>query len=490
MLFRPSDWIALSAALLSLGGLVGVGEVLRHYEWSPVLTRRLVHAGVGLFVVATPLFFSGPGPLYGLAVAFVLVNAAAKSGQWWQGIHAARPESWGTVVLPLALLPALAATWSVGSGRIFVLQIAFLIVALADPLASWAGQTRETREWMLGATVVGSGIFLGVAFCLTLVGVLGLADWTLERALLSAAVVSVVATAIEAISDRGWDNLFVVVGILLVLVSLHEATITTDAFVLALTVGTGFGVGAYAGRALDARGAMGGSLFAASLVGLGGWAWVLPGVIFFVLSSALSRLGVGASSYEAQGESEAGRSLSQVLANGGVAWGLLAVFALFPSGPFVQEGCYAGFLGALAAAAADTWATEIGMWSSRQPWSLRTFSRVEAGVSGAVSLAGTGGAVLGAASVAGAAWVTGGTLGVAGWDVALAVVSAGLVGMSVDSLFGATIQARYREPDTGRLVEERPDSAATPALGWNGVDNEVVNALGTTAGALAAMVFV
>ncbi len=486
MFFRSADWIALVGAFFGLAGLVGVGEVLRRWGWDATTTRRLVHAGVGLFVVATPFFFSTPGPVYILAAAFVVINGGAKWRHWWPGVHAARPESWGTVVMPLALVPALAATWTVHPDRLFILQIAFLVLALADPLASWVGQ-KSGRHTLIGtATVEGSGVFLGVTVLLTGGVLLERTGWGIGRTVAGALIVAVVATAIEAVSRRGWDNFFVVIGVVLVLVPLHETPDAIRAVAAALGIGAGFGGAAYVGRTLDASGAVGGGLFAASLVGLGGWAWALPGFVFFVLSSLLSLLGGDAASPDTE-EERNGRTLRQVLANGGVAWGLLGMFAVAPPGwDPLEAACYAGFLGALAAAAADTWATEIGVRSARHPWSLRTWSQVEAGRSGAVSVGGTVGAVLGAASIAGAAVLTGDVLGFPS-GTAVWIIAAGLAGMMADSVAGATIQARYRDPDSGRLVEDAADPSARPAQGWALVDNEVVNVLGTTTGALTAI---
>jgi uncharacterized membrane protein len=101
-----------------------------------------------------------------------------------------------------------------------------------------------------------------------------------------------------------------------------------------------------------------------------------------------------------------------------------------------------------------------------------------------VSLVGTGGAALGAASVALAA----GLVPAAGLTLraGLGVVGAGLVGMAVDSGAGATVQAHYRAAE-GRLVEAPPAPGAGPVWGWRGVDNDIVNLLGTAAGALAVM---
>jgi uncharacterized protein (TIGR00297 family) len=294
-------------------------------------------------------------------------------------------------------------------------------------------------------------------------------------------VVAAVATAVEALGRRGWDNLFVVLAVVSVLVPIHEGTVVVWTVGGAALLGLGFGGGAYRAGALDARGAVAGGLFAFWLVGLGGWGWAVPGFVFFVLSSLLSQLDDTEESVEGQMD---GRTLRQVVANGGVAWGLLTVFVTTPASLGVRPVCYAGFLGALAAAAADTWATELGVRWAARPWSLRTCSRVPAGASGAVSLGGTAAAALGAGSVAVAAALVGGAPGsLAG------IVGAGLVGMMVDSVAGAFVQARYRDPVTARWVETPHDKEESPVQGWRWMDNEAVNLLGTSAGALAAILF-
>jgi len=480
----PSDWFVLAASFLGLGGLVGGGELLRRGGWAPTATRRLVHAAVGLFVVATPLLFSAPGPIYVLAIVFVLLNAGARAWRVWPGIHAARPESWGTVAMPLALMPALAATWTVGVDRLYILQAAFLTLALADPLSAWVGTSVGDREWIPNATVAGSGTFAVVSFGVLTTVLCGGGGWDLSRALGGAIVVTGVATAIEAIGQRGWDNLFVVLGIVLVLVPLHNGTMSLGIAAVSLCGGLAFGGAAYAGRTLDARGAVASGLFACSLVGLGGWGWAVPAVAFFARSSLLSR--VDGPRNDQGRERQSGRTLRQVLANGGVAWGLLSVFVLVPTDGVSRTGCYVAFLGALAGAAADTWATELGAWTSARPRSLRTGARVPAGQSGAVSVGGTVAAALGAGSVAGAAVLASGGPVPIDWGTAGMIVGAGVAGMMADSLAGAFLQARYRDPETGGLVETPIHGGEPPVWGWAWVDNETVNAIGTTTGALVA----
>src|SRR6266540_3559502 len=127
-----------------------------------------------------------------------------------------------------------------------------------------------------------------------------------------------------------------------------------------------------------------------------GWRGLALLLAFFVSGSLLTRGG-------------GRRNARQVLANGGVA----AVAALL--------GAWPAFAGALAAAAGDTWATEIGAFSSSPPRLITNGAPVPRGANGGITLLGTAGGVLGAAIMGGLTWMLGpsdlrlaGVVGVAG----------------------------------------------------------------------------
>lgn len=472
-------------ASVGLGLTVWLGEIVRGFGASSRMIRRGVHSTVGLFVVTTPWLFSGPGPVYLLATLFVILNSAAWWYEWWPALHQARRESWGTIAMPIALIVALACTWSVTEGRVVLLQGAFLILAVADPLASWVGERWGRYSLVPGATIMGTGAFVGVAGVVTAGFFALMAGWYGRDIFATALLVAGVTAACEMISRHGLDNLSIVLGALLVLIPVQGTPAVLPLLLVAGLTGAAFGAGAYVAKSLTAPAAVAAGLYAMSLVGLGGWTWAVPGFTFFGLSSALSRMALPAGTAGSGPTTrEERRTLAQVLANGGVAWGLLVVFAVVPNSyAGMKTACHAAFLGALGAAAADTWATEIGTRFASSAWSLRTGRPVAVGMSGAVSTVGSVAAVLGAASIAAAAVVSGygaSTVGPLVW-----ISSAGVVGMFVDSLCGATIQARFRDPESGTLVETASDSETPVVRGWRGVDNNVVNLLGTTAGAIA-----
>ncbi|WP_412063002.1 DUF92 domain-containing protein [Rubrivirga sp. IMCC45206] len=473
------DDIALFALLL--GASVAAGEGLRKVGWRPESTRRLVHVLVGLTTAASPLWFDVPDGIYILAGLFCLGNAVALARGWIPSMHAVERRSWGTVLFPLALVAALVLTWSPLGDRVWALQAAFTVLALADPAASLAGGHwgQSSGE---GKTPAGSLTFAVIAMIvggivLAAVGPDRGAGWVIAASVSAAAL----ATVAEALGRHGWDNLWIVLAVVVGLTVAGGAS--PGALALAVGLAALFGWGAWRVGALSASGALAGTLLAWGLVAIGGWAWAVPALAFFVLSSVLSRLGhkrkAGAHALVEKGSR---RDAGQVLANGGVALAALGASAFVPS-PVL----FAVFVGSLAAAAADTWATEIGTWIGGPTRRLGLGGRVPPGTSGGMSWGGTLGAVLGAGSVVlPAAGLTG-----AGGAWALAVVAAGVAGAILDTALGATVQARYRAPD-GHLTERlRIDGVALPlAAGRAWLGNDGVNAACTLAGGLLASVWV
>ncbi|HEY7684520.1 MAG TPA: DUF92 domain-containing protein [Gemmatimonadales bacterium] len=199
-----------------------------------------------------------------------------------------------------------------------------------------------------------------------------------------------------------------------------------------------------------------------------GWGGLAPLFAFLVTGSLLTRLAEGGAGP---------RTARQVLANGAVA----ACAALLGSWPAAA--------GAIAAATADTWATEIGSFSPRPPRLITTGARVPRGRSGGMTLLGTLGGIGGAFVIATiSALVAPRLRGPGVWVVG----AAGCVGMLIDSLAGATLQAAYRCPAPGcGAVTERPGQChGTVELerGVRWLNNDGVNLVGSLSGAFAAAV--
>lgn len=231
--------------------------------------------------------------------------------------------------------------------------------------------------------------------------------------------------------------------------------------------------------ALSRGGAVAATCVGVATIAGAGWRGATLLGAFFGPSSALSCLALP-SDIAAKGGR---RDVAQVLANGAVA-------ALAARGGSRVLDLPAAFAGALAAASADTWATEIGSRSAAQPRTLLGGTVVERGASGGVTPLGTAAAAGGAALIglmSAALWRRDDQPGPA--RVAVGLTLAGLSGSVADSLLGASVQAKRRCPVCDRPAEARVHSCgAVTALdgGVSWVGNDLVNAGCTLVGAAVA----
>jgi uncharacterized protein (TIGR00297 family) len=209
-------------------------------------------------------------------------------------------------------------------------------------------------------------------------------------------------------------------------------------------------------------------------------------IFYFAASTALSRLGRArkeklTSSIIAK---PGARDAWQVMANG-FAFGVAALGSLstYPAPP--DPGWFALGAGALAASAADTWATEIGILYGGVPRSILTWRPVPPGTSGAVSLVGSVGALAGALAIGAAVLMLGG-----GKIIAGAAVIGGIAGTLVDSLLGATVQSRLWCDRCGVQTEREVHDcgrATQPIRGMAWIDNDLVNFVAGIAGGLLSV---
>lgn len=237
---------------------------------------------------------------------------------------------------------------------------------------------------------------------------------------------------------------------------------------------------AYRTRALSLDGAIAAFVVGTIVVAAGGWSGAAILLAFFVPSSLLTRMGSERKRLLRGTHGPAPRTAWQVLANGGVAT-LCAVAALGASEPF-----NAAFAGAFAAASADTWATEIGTLARRRPVSILTFRPIETGLSGGVTLLGTCAMIAGALCVA----VVASLLRVA---PLLPVAAAGIAGAMLDSIVGASLQARRWCPRCSCECETPQHYCGTPTTMRRGVrwlQNDAVNLTATLCGAIVAAALV
>ncbi|MGB9799302.1 MAG: YbhB/YbcL family Raf kinase inhibitor-like protein [Thermanaerothrix sp.] len=263
-----------------------------------------------------------------------------------------------------------------------------------------------------------------------------------------------------------------------------------------LQIGLGLGLAliisllAYRLGSLSGSGAIAATCLGGLVFGLGGLPWATLLLGFFITSTFFSRL--AKTRKTSPGEKYAKddrRDAWQVLANGGVA--ALAVIwqATQPTSllPWLVGAA------ALAAANADTWATELGVLSSQSPRRILGGERVEPGSAGGITALGTLAALCGAMWIALLAALFPPPLlrpHFSALVVLLVVTLSGFVGSLVDSLLGASAQVMYYCPSCHKETERHPQhrcgGTTTYLRGYRWLNNDGVNALCTLSAALLA----
>ena len=477
-----SEWWTFVIVFLAILFLVGISEITHQLKlWTSETNRKIVHIIVGLLVSITPLIFKTSTHPAILALIFVLLNGFALASGSFEGMHSQERVSYGTVFFPLGFLITVLCFWN---HPIYII-IAMIIMALADPLAAFVGQNinnpkkyiiwAETKSFEGSIAMLVSSIFLTWGLSLFF-----FPEKQASFHIMLAVVTGITATIAEGISYRGSDNLSVPILVILFMelfILKTESGMALEYIKGVLPIIFIFII-AYRKDSLSENGLMGGIIMGLLVFGFGGFLYLAPLFIFFILSSFLSHITNSKVLHQAK---SLRRNIVQVYANGGIAL-LLVIMDHFNPQPWI----YAAFLASVAAATADTWGTEIGRLSSKNPVDIITFQPLQMGESGGITLVGTLGSFAGATIIG----ITGYLFGIS-HILIFFIITAGFLSAIFDSIMGATVQARFIFPLTGKISEKKiiNDQKGYLYTGWHGIDNDIVNIFCTSCGPCLLIIF-
>lgn len=284
-----------------------------------------------------------------------------------------------------------------------------------------AGEVPPVYLWFFGAAL-GAGLAV---------------SWALGKQepliVLMGVVVAVLLKAILA--DREDAFLVEMLGVAMTVYLFDDLDFAVDGLnlVAAAIVAFSFGYFAYRAHAMDLSGLFSGALIGLLLIVFADVRWFVVLLVFFALGAGTTRYRFDYKRRIGVEEEKSGvRGYRNVFANG-----IVAAAAAVMYGVTLHPACVALFLGAVATAAADTVASEIGV-TGRTPYLITTFERVRAGTNGGVTFVGEVAAGLAALAIGLVAFL----LGVADPAMLLVTIGAGLVGTNVDSVIGALFENR------------------------------------------------
>lgn len=412
--------VATIVLFFAIFGLVGISEILHRKKLiAAEISRKIVHIGVGTLIFLSYPFLESAEPVIILSAIFIIINALTLMLGVFKGMEGVDRESIGTVLYPLSVLIITIPFFR--DKIIYFTSLSALFYG--DALAAIVGngwplkvfQTPRGSKSLVGSLALGTIVFLVLtAF--------------FKVNLFAALIFSILAIALEAGFYGGVDNLTLPLGLVFFLFYIERSGLSSNficGFILALILAL---VSIYM-KFLTFDGSVVTFLIGTLIFSIGGLKWGLPIITFFITSSILTKLVKGRSVVKS-GEA---RDSIQVLANGG----LPTLFVML-SNLISWKYWYVLYIVSLAVVNSDTWSTEIGTLSKFMPRSIVNFKRLTKGSSGAVSLCGTFGGLVGSFLIAS-------FLLIYGFNFKLFFIAgiAGFLGNIIDSFLGATVEVQY-----------------------------------------------
>lgn len=424
----------------------------------------------------------------GISVASLLLL----KGNFLSAVDTRERKSWGIFFFTAAytLLVSILPT-----EKLWIMQLTFIILGFSDSIAAIVGTYFGKKSFYLTRdkkSIAGSVSFFFTALILFFfLNQSDVANYFLinsfrEKDFLQLIIFgiyfSLILTIVEAISSGGSDNFFIVIfaAPLFYIFLASEISYEANFIYLSIPLSLAMAVVSYRLRFLTMNGAAALIVLALLLFGLGGLKWTIPILFFFISASSISKLkrGSNVSDGGTMMEKSKARNYLQVVANGGIGAALVTLNLITQS-----ELWYFAFVIIVAVACADTWATEIGTRFGKRTISIITLQKIETGLSGGVSTFGTLAAFGGSLCIGLISYYY-----IDDLKIIFVIILFGFLGSVIDSLLGATVQAKYRCNNCNSILENNEHCNENSDLikGFRRINNDSVNFL---SGLISSIIF-
>lgn len=209
------DYTALIVSYIYVFGIIALGEVFRRVGGRPPdFTRKVIHVGVGMWIVGTVLLFERWQFALIPPVTFVLINAASYWMDLFKAMEAEEQGNLGTIYFPIAFGALIYLFWD----QPLLLVASIMPLTWGDAMAAIIGRRYGHYRFTVGGhtrSLEGSAAMLFWSWLSTFLVLLGMPyllgqeplNWLL--ALIYSGFVAIICTTVEALTPWGVDNLTV-----------------------------------------------------------------------------------------------------------------------------------------------------------------------------------------------------------------------------------------------------------------------------------------
>lgn len=233
-----SALLQITMALGSVAMLVTLMAIVRRlaqsWKISAEVQRKLVHIGTGLYALVLPWLFSDQWPVYLLVALSLLVMLVLRlpNSRLGNTLHGVERQSYGDFLLAISIGLCL----FLAEGRMFLYVLPIAVLTLGDAAAALAGSKYGTLIFRIEdghKSFEGSAVFFFVTLIISVFCLMIMTPFAPLNIIVLSLMVAGFGTVVEATSWRGYDNLFLPMGILLFL-SEHAADPLSELLLLAV----------------------------------------------------------------------------------------------------------------------------------------------------------------------------------------------------------------------------------------------------------------
>ena len=398
-----------------------------------LIIRKIIHLSLGLIILILSCVLERSVLLY-LIIAGTIFSFSTFNYKKFDILHKTTDTSLGTLYYPVGILSSYLILYNL---PLYYFHSALMLLSLSDTLANFAGKIQK-GNFLFRPFNDRKSIYGIIAYVLSA----GLILYVLLPDFLSSDIPYILfvllwAVILETASMRGSDNFSIPAGLaLFFFLSYHYEVdyIYLLACLIALAPACFL---LFKFNILTRRGSFVAYLLGFYFAGIAGWPWLMPVLIFFLSSTAFTKL---QHAIKGVANKSTTRNAWQVIAN--IIWAVTSsvLFLLTQSEIFILF-----FIAFVAAVTADTWASEIGPLLNKRCFLLSTMRTVPAGTSGGISFFGSLAALSGAIIISSLSYYV--FFSSWQWDIIAILSVSAFLACFVDSLLGAFVEDKLLRMD-------------------------------------------